>query len=123
MEILFRIILFIAGAINFLPSILAFLPEKISNLYGIDIPNADFELLLRHRAVLFGIIGALMIYASITKKFYSLSVAVGLISMISFITLYFSTNGINTNLETVMKIDLGAVVLLLIVFLLYKFKI
>jgi hypothetical protein len=41
---------------------LAFFPEKISKSAGIDISNASLELLLRHRAVLFGIVGTLMLY-------------------------------------------------------------
>jgi len=122
METVFRISLFIAGGINILPSILAFLPEKFSKSYGIEIPNMNFELLLRHRAILFGIIGGVMIYSAISKKHYSISVAIGLISMVSFIILYFLINGINSDLEKVMKIDLVAVLILLTGFLLYKFK-
>ena len=67
METSFRIALFIAGGINLLPSILAFSTAKLSQSYGIEIPNADFELLLRHHAVLFGIVGGLMIYSAITR--------------------------------------------------------
>ena len=122
METIFRITLFAAGAINILPSILAFLPEKISNSYGIELPNVNFELLLRHRAVLFAIVGGLMVYSAVSKNFYSISVTVGLISMISFIILYFLMNGINPELEKVMKIDLIAVIVLLVGFILYKFK-
>ena len=122
METIFRISLFIAGGINILPSILGFWPKKISESYGIEIPNVDFELLLRHRAVLFGIVGGLMIYSAITKKYYSISVAVGLISMISFVILYFLINGINTELQNVMKIDLVGIAVLIIGFLLYKLK-
>jgi hypothetical protein len=89
MEIVFRISLFIAGIINFLPSLLAFFSEKISKSYGIEAPNASKELILRHRAILFGIIGLLMLYSSIMKKYYGLSSSFGLISMISFIVLFF----------------------------------
>ena len=122
MEILFRITLFIAGAINLLPSILAFLPQKISKSYGIVVPDVNYELLLRHRAVLFGIVGGLMIYSAITKKIYSISVSIGLISMVSFVILYFLLNGINKELEKVMKADVVAIIILLTGFLLYKFK-
>ena len=122
MEIIFRITLFITGTVNFLPAILAFFPEKISNAYGIEIPNADLELLLRHRAILFGIVGGLMIYSSVSKKYYSVSVTVGLISMISFIILYFLMNGISTDLGKIMKIDLAAVLLLSFGFFLFKFE-
>ena len=122
METIFRISLFIAGGINLLPSILAFLPQKISKSYGIEIPNVNFELLLRHRAVLFGIVGGLMIYSAISKKIYSTSVTVGLISMISFIILYFLMDGINDELGKVMKIDLVGIVILIVGFLLFKLK-
>lgn len=122
MEIVFRITLLISGAINIFPSALVFLPERISDSYGIKLQNPDFELLLRHRAVLFGIIGGLMIYSALTKKYYSISVIVGLISMLSFVILYFSLNGINDELTKVMKFDIAAIVILIIGLLLYKFK-
>lgn len=40
------------------------------------------------------IVGGILIYSAISKKFYSISVTIGLISMISFIILYFLINGI-----------------------------
>lgn len=122
MELLFRIVLFIVGAINILPSILVFSSKRLSKSYGIEIPNADFELLLKHRAVLFGIVGGLMLYSAITKKHYSLSITVGCISMVSFVVLYFLINGINPNLGKVMKIDVVAILFLLVAFLLYQFN-
>ena len=121
METVFRICLFIAGLINFIPSILAILPNKISESYGIEIPDANYELLLRHRAVLFGLIGGLIIYSAISKKYYSLSVTIGLISMMSFLILFKLGNGaINTELEKVMRIDIAGIVILLIGYGLYK---
>lgn len=123
MEIIFRISLGIAGIINFIPSLAVFLPAKIKTAYGIEIPDANYELLLRHRAVLFGIIGGLMIYAAITKKYYDLATVFGLISMVSFLALYFLGNGaINAEISKVMKIDVFAIIVLLIGFLLYKFN-
>ena len=121
METIFRICLFIAGAINFLPSLLAFLPNKISQSYGIDIPDANYELLLRHRAVLFGIIGGLMIYSALSKKYYDLSFIIGLISMVSFLILFKLANGpINPELVKVMRIDMAGIVILLLGYGLYK---
>jgi len=123
MELVFRVCLFIAGIINVLPSILAFLPNKISHSYGIEMPSSNYELLLRHRAVLFGIIGGIMIFSAITKKNYSMAVCIGLISMISFIVLYKLTNGtINDELNKVMKIDIVGIIILLVGFALYKFN-
>ncbi len=123
MELLFRIILFVAGVINLLPSLLAFLPEKIAKSYGIEIPNVNYELLLRHRAILFGIIGGLMIYSAIVKKHYELSTIAGLVSMTSFIILYFFIgNNINSELRKVMMIDVVATVILFVGFILFLLK-
>jgi heme A synthase len=123
MELLFRIALFISGIINILPSLLAFLPDKISKSYGIEIPNANYELLLRHRAILFGIIGGLMIYSALVKKYYELSTIAGLVSMTSFILLYFIIGkDINQELNKVMMIDVVATVILCIGFLLFILK-
>lgn len=121
MEIFFRLSLLIAGIINAGPVLIAFLPSKIKDSYGIILPDSNFELLLRHRAVLFGIIGGLMIYSAITKKHYDLSTLIGIISMASFLLLYFLMDGeINEALTVVMKIDVFAILLLLIGYTLHK---
>jgi heme A synthase len=123
MELIYRITLFIAGLINILPALLAFLPEKIAKSYGIDIPNSNYELLLRHRAILFGIIGGLMIYSALVKKHYELSTIAGLVSMTSFIILYFLIgNDINSELKKVMMIDVVATVILCVGFILFLLK-
>ena len=122
MELIFRICLFISGAINFIPSALAFIPKKITDSYGIDIPDSNYELLLRHRAILLGLIGGYMIYSSISKKNYTSAVILGLISMISFLVLYYLIGNINLELYKVMKFDILAIVILLIGFALFKLK-
>lgn len=122
MEVVYRICLFIAGIINIIPSFLAFLPDKISASYGIEIPDSNLELLLRHRAVLFGIIGGLMIYSAIRKRNYNLALCIGLISMISFIILLKLMNGdVNPELVKVMWIDIMGIIILLMGFAQYRF--
>jgi len=123
MELVFRICLFISGIINFLPTIIAFVPSKITEAYGVEIQDHNFELLIRHRAVLFGIVGGIMIISAISKKNYSLSVTIGLVSMISFLVLIMiSSREINQALIKVMWIDVVGIVILLLGFTLYKFS-
>ena len=123
MEMIFRISLFIAGFINLLPSLLAFLPDKISKSYGIEIPSANYELLLRHRAILFGIIGGFMIFSAIFKKHFEIATTAGLISMISFILLFFLIGkDINSELKKVMIVDIVATVILCIGLVLFLLK-
>jgi len=86
-------------------------------------PNANFELLLRHRAVLFGIVGGIMIYAAITNRYSTLAVVIGLISMFSFVVLYkLIGREINPELIKVMKIDMVGIVVLLIGLVLWFFS-
>ena len=123
METIFRITLFLAGIINLIPSLLAFLPDNISKSYGIEIPNGNYELLLRHRAILFGIIGGLIIYSAIVKKNYKIATTVGLISMGSFILLFVLIDkDINLELKKVMIFDIVATVILCIGTLLMLLK-
>ncbi|WP_373513396.1 hypothetical protein [Persicitalea sp.] len=122
MELLYRILLVVVGIINILPGILAFLPSKISKSYGIEIPNVNFELLLRHRAAMFGLIGGIMIYSAISKRLYEVSTFIGLFSMGTFIILYFVLgNSVNIELKKVMLFDIVAIVILLLGYVLYKF--
>jgi hypothetical protein len=120
MELIFRISLFIAGIVNILPALLVFFPTKIANSYGIAIPDSNYELLLRHRAALFFIVGGLLVYSSITQKGYVISAAVGLISMLSFVLLYYLIGkNINAQLKKVMLIDVGAIIVLFVGAVLY----
>jgi len=77
--------------------------------------NSNYELLLRHRAVLFGIVGGVMLYSAFTKRNYTLAVVTGLTSMISFVILAMVAKGeINDELNRVMLVDLVGIVVLLI---------
>lgn len=121
MEVILRICLFISGLINLFPSMLAFLPSKIQSSYGIEILDANYELILRHRAVLFGIIGGLIIYSAISRSNYMLAVVVGLVSMSSFVLLFGSIDGvINSELRKVMHIDMVTSIVLLLAYCLFN---
>jgi len=123
METIYRICLTIAGIINTIPFLIAFMPNKILGSYGITVSDANLELVLRHRAVLFGIVGGLMIFSAISKKHYDLAFIMGMVSMVSFIILFYSISGeINPELTKVMKIDLVAIAVLVIGYGLYKFN-
>ncbi|MCB1199250.1 MAG: hypothetical protein KDK41_01290 [Leptospiraceae bacterium] len=123
METTFRICLAIAAIINLLPAILAFLPKKISTSYGVEVPDANYELLLRHRAVLFAIIGGVMVYSFISRTVYDLAAIIGLVSMVSFLILWKLVDGkINSKLLKVVKIDVIGILVLLFGYILFKIQ-
>ena len=120
MELLLRVTLFISGLINLLPVAIAFLPEKIASSYGVTVSSNSMELLLRHRAVLFGIVSLILIHAAITKSNYILATIIGLISMLSFVLLYNHIGEINKELKTIMVIDLIASLCLITVLIFHR---
>jgi hypothetical protein len=64
-----------------------------------------------------------MIYSALVKKHYELSTIAGLVSMTSFIILYFIIGkDINQELKKVMMIDVVATVILCIGFILFMLK-
>ena len=119
MESLYRIILFVTGIVHLLPFSLAFFANRIPNSYGVSISDPNMQLLLRHRAFLFGIIGFGLIFSAIKKKYYLAASVVGLVSMVSFICLYYWIGDINAQLQSVMWVDMLVGAALLLVTVLY----
>jgi hypothetical protein len=110
-------ILLVTGLVHLLPFSLAFFTNRIPNSYGVSISDPNMQLLLRHRAFLFGIIGFGLIFSAIKKKYYLAASVVGFVSMVSFICLYYWIGDINAQLQSVMWVDMlvGAALLLITV--------
>jgi hypothetical protein len=115
MELVYRIALGLAGIVNLLPALLVFMPQNISKSYGVAVPDGNYELLLRHRGVMFGVVGGLILYSAFTKRYYEVSTLAGLVSMVSFVGLYYLIDKpINAELKLVMQIDVFAIIILMV---------
>lgn len=121
MENLYRLILLITGLVHILPFSFLFFTEQLQKNYGVDISDANLQLLLRHRAIFFGLIGVGMILSAIKKSFYGWASAIGLISMLSFVWLFYQIGGINQQLRSVMLIDVFISVALFLTAMVYHF--
>lgn len=119
MEYLYRLILLVTGLVHLLPFSLAFFANRIPNSYGVSINDPNMQLLLRHRAFLFGIIGFGLIFSAIKKKYYLAASVVGLVSMASFVCLFYWIGDINAQLQSVMRVDLLVGAALLLITLVY----
>ena len=118
MELLIRVILAIIGLLNFLPSLGIFSKSKLEDTYGIKIEDRTLELLLKHRAFLFGIIGGFIIYSSVSGTHYFSSLVLGMLSMISFILfakLIPESN--NPNIKKIILADWIGIILGIILFI------
>ena len=108
-------ILILVGLINFYPLVGVVSAGMLSNLYNIDVPSNDINILLRHRAIFFGLLGAFIIYSAFEPELQSAAVIIGLISMLSFVALAFVVGDYGAGIRKVVVADVIASVGLLIV--------
>ena len=105
--------LLVASVIHLLPLRGVFGATSLAALYGVDVHDRALLLLLRHRAVLFGLLGAALLYAAFVPRFWTAALAVGLVSATSFMALMGSPRGLHPALVRVFVADAVAVACLL----------
>lgn len=98
--------LLIAAVIHLLPLAGMLGTARLSALYGIVVEDPNLEILLRHRAVLFGLLGAFLGYAAFQPSLQPLAFIAGTASVVSFLWLARSVAGHNAALERVARVDL-----------------
>jgi nicotinamide riboside transporter PnuC len=74
---------------------------------------------MRHRAVLFGMLGLFMIYAAFKPSLQPLAFLAGFLSVISFIVIAWSVGGYNEAIRRVVIADVVAVIALCIAGIFY----
>ena len=83
--------------------------------------NDDLIILMRHRAVLFGMLGVFIIYSAFRESLQTLACVAGLISMISFIILAYASGEFGQALNKVIIADvIGSMALLLVLFIRFR---
>lgn len=123
MNILITICLVIVGIINFLPIIGVLSSAKMSQAYDISLVSQDLIILMRHRALLFGIVGGYIIYAAFVPMYQNSAMLMGLISMLGFILLCILEGGFNASIQKLVLIDsVGLVVLAVAAYLKFSGK-
>lgn len=109
------------GLLNLIPVIGAISAEQLASLYGIGIESADLEVLMRHRAIMLGLIGAFLLAAAFRPSLQVAAASMGLVSMLSFVILTYVSGENGAKIEKVFAADIvgsfAAAVVLVIVFL------
>ena len=104
--------LLIAGIIHLLPLPGVLGAAHLARLYGIAPGDPDTSILLQHRALLFGALGALMLCAIAIPALRIPALAVGLFSAASFIVVALQVGHYNASIGRVVVADIVASVLL-----------
>ena len=88
--------------------------ERLRALYGVAIADPNLVILMRHRAVLFGVLGVFFLVAAFHPPLHVPAFVVGFASVVSFLWLAGSAGGHNTQVARVFNADLVALVCLVI---------
>jgi hypothetical protein len=113
MERALTAILVVAAIVNILPMAGVASAARLEAMYGVAVDGSDMAILMRHRAVLLGIVGALLLVAAFRPDWRTPAILAGLVSMLSFVAVAFLEGGFNGQLRTVLRIDVVASILLL----------
>lgn len=97
--------LVIVGVIHLLPLSGVLGAERLAALYGLDFAEPNLAILMRHRAVLFGMLGAFLVAAAFRPAWQPLALAAGLVSVVSFLWLAGSVGGYNALIGRVVLVD------------------
>lgn len=114
MRYIVPVALFLVGLIHVLPLAGVLGVARLHGLYGIDVAEPNLEILLRHRAVLFGLLGLFLCQAAFRPAHQAMALIAGLASVASFLLLAAMVGGYNAQLARVFAVDVVALVLLVI---------
>ena len=114
MQFVVPVVLVVVAVIHALPLAGVLGAAKLSMLYGVSLDEPAVELLLRHRAVLFGLVAALCGYAAIRPELHGVALIAGFASVVSFLLLARPVSTLTPALTMIVQVDWVALVLLLV---------
>ncbi len=105
-------LLVLVGIIHILPVSGVLGVERLAMLYGVTLNDPDLEILMRHRAVLFGLLGTFFMYAAFTPTYQPLAFIAGFVSVIAFFLIAGSVAEYNDAIRKVIFADVVALIAL-----------
>lgn len=114
--------LIVVGVIHLIPITGVAGIDRLNTLYGISIDNPNLSILLRHRAILFGLLGSFSVFAVFKSSLQLVALIAGAISVTSFLVLALLTGGLNEELRRVFVADVIAAAFLILGFAAYFFE-
>lgn len=105
--------LFLAVAVlNLLPVFGVASRARLEVLYGVTLDDPNLVILMRHRAILLGIVGALLAVAAFQEPLRPIATVAGFVSMLSFVAIAYLAPTKNAELRRVANVDIVASMLL-----------
>ena len=107
-------VLVLVAVIHLLPLVGVLGAARLEELYGVRVNGPDLSILLRHRAVLFGLLGAGLLLAAVRPELHAAGLVAGTVSVVSFLALARLEPGANERIRRVVTVDVVALVLLVV---------
>jgi hypothetical protein len=109
------------AVIHALPAIAVLAPARLSSLYGFEVGDSVLTTLLQHRALLFGILAAALIYAIIDPSVRWPVLIGGTVSMAGFLLIAIARGETSGALRSIVIADIvGLVIAAIAAILLWK---
>ena len=101
--------LIVAGLIHFLPVAGVTGADRLTSMYAIPFADPNLLILMRHRAVMLGLLGGFALYGAFRPALRAPAIALGAVSLASLVSLAWSIGGYNEALAKVVRADTVAV--------------
>lgn len=112
MSKLISILLIVVGVINFLPVFGVLSATNLEQAYSVELANNDLIILMRHRALLFGIVGGFVLLSVFVPSYQTPAMIMAAVSMIGFLYLAWAVGGYNDAISRIAMIDIAGIVCL-----------
>jgi hypothetical protein len=106
-------LLLAVALINLAPVVMVVSARRVEVMYGVRIESPDLAILLRHRAILFGIVGALILASVFVAGLRLPAMLAAAVSMLSFVVLALLVGGYGAAIRRVVVMDVIGLALLL----------
>ncbi|NNC55758.1 MAG: phosphopantetheine adenylyltransferase [Pseudomonadales bacterium] len=118
MQKIITLCLIVVGLINFAPVLGVLSVQNIEAAYGLGIADSNIGILMRHRALLFGILGGFVLCAAFIPRYQVAAMSMAGASMIGYAMLVLGAGGYNPMLAKVLVADFVGITFLCIAIIL-----
>lgn len=106
--------LIVVGLINFAPVTGVVSTQRLESAYSVSLAGNELAILMRHRALLFGILGAFILYSAFNPLYQTAAMIMAGVSMVGFALLVLGTGGYNEAIGKVLLMDIIGIVFLIV---------
>lgn len=111
-EILLVVAVVVSALIHLAPAVGVLSVQRLQQLYGTAVDGPDLAVMMRHRALLFGVLGSLLLVSVVVPDLRWPMVTATLVSDLGFVALMRAHPGTGPEMARVLRADLVSIALL-----------